>query len=64
MITTTRDLYDPRLDFVAKRIFTAETPEFKQALIAFLNASLRLTKAQRIVDLTIISPVIPAMSSG
>lgn len=53
------DLFDPRLDYVTKRIFTAETPESKQALISFLNAALCLPKRQRIIDLSVISPVIP-----
>jgi len=53
------DLFDPRLDYVAKRIFTAETAESKKALIAFLNAALQIYEKNKIVDLSVISPVIP-----
>ena len=53
------DLFDPRFDYVAKRILTAETPESKLALIHLLNASLKLVGADAILDLTVINPEIP-----
>jgi len=56
------DLFDPRFDYVAKRILTAETPESKTALISLLNASLKLVDAEVIVDLTVINPEIPVDS--
>ena len=50
------DLFDLRLDYVAKRVLTHESPESKKALIGFLNASLVPVGLVPIIDLTIISP--------
>ena len=49
------DLFDPRLDFVSKRILTAETKESKKALISFLNATLKLRGKKKIVK--VLNPV-------
>ena len=49
------DLFDPRLDFVSKRILTAETKESKKALISFLNATLKLKGKKKIVK--VLNPV-------
>ena len=57
-------LFDPRLDYVAKRILAAESHESKQALIDFLNAALKPVGMDTIVDLTVISPEIPVDSAG
>ena len=49
------DLFDPRLDFVSKRILTADTEESRKALISFLNATLRFKGKKRIVN--VLNPV-------
>ena len=49
------DLFDPRLDFVSKRILTADTEESRKALISFLNATLRFKGKKRIVK--VLNPV-------
>ena len=49
------DLFDPRLDFVSKRILTADTEESRKALISFLNATLKLKGKKRIVK--VLNPV-------
>jgi len=49
------DLFDPRLDFVSKRILTAETKESKKALVSFLNATLKLKGRKKIVN--VLNPV-------
>ncbi len=53
------DLFDPRYDYVFKRIFTADEVKSKIALIHFLNAMLNLSGDDVIVDLTVINPEIP-----
>ena len=53
------DLFDPRYDYVAKRVLTAENPESKQALIDLLNSALKLLDGEVVVDLTVINPEIP-----
>ena len=50
------DLFDPRFDYVAKRMLTHENPESKKALISLINASLELVGGETVVDLTIINP--------
>ena len=49
------DLFDPRLDFVAKRLLTAETKESKKSLISFLNATLKFKNKKRVVK--VLNPV-------
>ena len=56
------DLFDPRFDYVAKRILTADTPESKKALTHLLNASLKLVGGEAVVDLTVINTEIPVDS--
>lgn len=58
-IDVNSDLLDPRLDFVAKRIFTADSMESKTALISFLNAMICLSGKGRITDLTVINTEVP-----
>ena len=53
------DLFDPRYDYVAKRVLTAENPKSKQALIDLLNSALKLVDGDSVVDLTVINPEIP-----
>jgi len=53
------DLFDPRFDYVFKRIFTADSQKSKAALINFLNSVLRFTGDGIITDLTVISSEIP-----
>ena len=62
-INVDSELFDPRLDYVAKRILTAESHESKQALINFLNAALKSVGMDTIVDLTVISPKISVDSA-
>ena len=56
------ELFDPRLDYVAKRILAAESPESKKALISFLNAAIKLKASYKIIDLTVINTEIPVDS--
>jgi predicted transposase/invertase (TIGR01784 family) len=58
-INVDSDLFDPRYDYVAKRILTAESPESKQALISLLNAALKLVNKESVIDLTVINPELP-----
>jgi len=58
------DLFDPRYDFVAKRILTAEKPESKMALIDFINDSLELVGGEKVVDLTVINAELPVDSKN
>jgi predicted transposase/invertase (TIGR01784 family) len=53
------DLFDPRFDYVFKRIFTADGEKSKLALISFLNAALGLTGDNVLDDLTVINAEIP-----
>jgi predicted transposase/invertase (TIGR01784 family) len=57
-INTTGKLFDPRFDYVFKRIFTAQEEESKIALIDFLNSVLT-GKHDNIVDLTVVNNEIP-----
>ena len=47
-INVDSDLFDPRLDFVSKRILTANTNESRLALISFLNAALKFKGKRRV----------------
>ena len=58
------DLFDPRYDYVAKRILTAENPESKFALIDLINASLKLVGGATVVDLTVINSELPVDSKS
>jgi len=58
-ITVDGDLFDPRFDYVFKRIFTADGEKSKKALISFLNAALKLSGNGAIADLTVINAEIP-----
>jgi predicted transposase/invertase (TIGR01784 family) len=53
------ELFDPRFDYVFRRIFTADGEKSKKALISFLNAALGLTGDNVIEDLTVINAAIP-----
>ena len=53
------ELLNPTVDYVFKRIFTADEKEAKAALIDFINSILEHEKDDRIVDLTIANPQIP-----
>jgi predicted transposase/invertase (TIGR01784 family) len=53
------ELFDPRFDYVFRRIFTADGEKSKKALISFLNAALGLTGDNVIEDLTVINAEIP-----
>ena len=56
------ELFDPRFDYVAKRILTAESKESKQALIHLLNSALKLVGGETVVDLTVINSELPVDS--
>ena len=58
------DLFDPRYDYVAKRILTAENPESKRALIDLINSSLKLVCGGTVVDLTVINTELPVDSKN
>lgn len=58
------ELFDPRFDYVAKRILTAESPQSKKALISFLNAALKFKADNSIIDLVIINTEIPVDSKN
>jgi predicted transposase/invertase (TIGR01784 family) len=58
-IDTNSDLLDPRYDYVAKRILTAENPMSKQALINLVNSSIKLVGGGVVVDLTVINTELP-----
>lgn len=49
------DLFYPRLDFVSKCMFTAETEEARRSLISFLNATLKFKNKKRVVK--VLNPV-------
>jgi len=53
------ELLSPLVDYIFKRIFTADEERSKIALIDFLNSALGLSGSKIITDLTVISPVIP-----
>ncbi len=61
-INVDSDLFDPRYDYVFKRIFTADNEESKYALIDFLNSVLRFEGDAVITDLTVINAEIPVDS--
>ena len=61
-IDVSNPLFDPRYDYVSKRILTAEYPESKQALMHLLNAALKLVGGKIITDLTVINPEPPVDS--
>ena len=49
------ELFDPRLDFVSKRILAADSEESGKALVSFLNAALKLKNKKRVVK--VLNPV-------
>jgi predicted transposase/invertase (TIGR01784 family) len=53
------DLFSPMMDYVFKRIFTADDIRSKIALLDLLNSVLNLEGAGKIVDLVVINPKIP-----
>ena len=57
------DLFDPRFDYVAKRILTAENTDSKFALIDLLNSAIALVGGEPVIDLTVINPE-PPVDSG
>jgi predicted transposase/invertase (TIGR01784 family) len=53
------EILSPLVDYIFKRIFTAEDAQSKQALINFINSVLEHENDDRIVDLTIVTAQIP-----
>jgi len=53
------ELLSPTVDYVFKRIFTADEKYSKAALIDFINSLLEYQNDDKIVDLTIVNPQIP-----
>jgi len=53
------ELFDPRFDYVVKRIFAADTAESKLALTSFLNAALGLSGHKKIADVVVINTHVP-----
>lgn len=58
------ELFSPMIDFVFKRIFTADEIRSKTALIAFINSIMEYENDEKIVDLTIVNPQIPVDKSA
>jgi len=52
-------ILSPLVDYIFKRIFTADDANSKAALIAFINSVLEHENDDKIVDLTIVNPQIP-----
>ena len=63
-ISVDSDLFDPRYDYVAKRILTAENPESKQALIDLINSSLKLVGGETVINLMVINSELPVDSKN
>ena len=57
------DLFDPRFDYVAKRVLTAETPDSKLALIDLLNSAISLVNGEPVIDLTCLSQLSVSINS-
>ena len=53
------DILSPMVDYVFKRIFTADDSRSKTALIDLINSVLKYEGDEQIVDLTIVNPQIP-----
>jgi len=53
------DLLSPMVDYIFKRLFSADDKRSKIALIDLLNSVLKLEGAGKIVDLVVINPGIP-----
>jgi len=53
------DLFSPMVDYIFKRIFTAEDARSKIALLDLLNSVLKLEDTREIVDFTVMNPEIP-----
>jgi len=53
------ELLSPTVDYIFKRIFTADEKQSKAALIDFINSVLEHENDDKIVDLTIVNPQIP-----
>ena len=53
------EIMSPLVDYVFKRIFTADEANSKTALIHFINSILAHENDDKIVDLTIVNPQIP-----
>lgn len=53
------ELLNPLVDYIFKRIFTADDKDSKAALIDFINSILEHENDNTIVDLTIVNPQIP-----
>ena len=53
------ELLSPTVDYIFKRIFTADEQQSKTALIDFINSVLEHENDDKIVDLTIVNPQIP-----
>ena len=57
------EILSPLMDYVFKRIFTADEANSKAALIDFINSILAHENDDEIVDLTIVNPQIPVERS-
>ena len=53
------EILSPLVDYIFKRIFTADNTNSKTALIDFINSVLAHENDDYIVDLTIVNPQIP-----
>jgi predicted transposase/invertase (TIGR01784 family) len=53
------DLFSPMVDYIFKRVFTAEDTRSKIALIDLLNSVLKFEGTEKIVDLIVMNPEIP-----
>ena len=53
------EILNPMVDYIFKKIFTADDTNAKTALIDFINSVLEHENDDKIVDLTIINPQIP-----
>ena len=53
------EILNPLVDYIFKRIFTADEKQSKTALINFINSILEHENDDMIVDLTIVNPQIP-----
>ena len=58
------EIMSPLVDYVFKRIFTADDANSKAALIDFINSILEHENDETIVDLTIVNPQVPVERSG
>ena len=58
------EIMSPLVDYVFKRIFTADEANSKAALIDFINSILEHENDETIVDLTIVNPQVPVERAG